>query len=91
MIWVEIAIDYLNNYLETICENQIKYYTCQIILALEELHQMNIIYRDLKPENVVIDSDGYALLTDFGLAKFGVEGQVDGARSFCGLPCSWNA
>lgn len=40
-----------------------------LILGLEYLHQKNIIYRDLKPENLLIFSDGYVKLADFGLAK----------------------
>ena len=55
-----------------------------MILALEEMHAHNIVYRDLKPENVVIGSDGYLLLTDFGLSKLGVEDAIRGAQSFCG-------
>ena len=51
-------------------EDSIKFYAAQIILALECLHFHNVIYRDLKPENVMIDKQGYIKLTDFGLSKY---------------------
>ena len=41
----------------------------QIILGIGHLHKQNIIYRDIKPENILINDDGYLLLADFGLAK----------------------
>ena len=64
-------------------ESRAKMYACEILTALEHLHKNDIIYRDLKPENVVIDDEGHACLTDFGLSKEGVSDNY-GASSFCG-------
>ncbi|KAI8981993.1 kinase-like domain-containing protein [Mycotypha africana] len=46
-----------------------RFYAAEIIQGLQILHQNNIIYRDLKPENVLIGRDGHIVLTDFGLSK----------------------
>jgi serine/threonine protein kinase len=52
-----------------------KFYISQVILGIEYLHlELKIIYRDLKPENVLLAEDGYIKLTDFGLS---VEVRVD--------------
>ena len=56
-----------------------------MVLAISYLHQNNIIYRDLKPENVLIDKDGYIKITDFGLSKQNILDNF-GATSFCGTP-----
>ncbi|KAJ3382627.1 Ribosomal protein S6 kinase beta-1 [Lobulomyces angularis] len=61
-------------------EDQVVFYASELVLALEHLHSLGIIYRDLKPENVLLGEDGHILLTDFGLSKVA----VNGARTICG-------
>lgn len=73
------------NRLRKFDESVAKLYLGQILLAIADLHRQNIIFRDLKPDNIVFDKDGNALLTDFGLAKTGIEGNL-GTKSFCGSP-----
>lgn len=67
-------------------EDRAKLYAAEITLALEYIHKKGIIYRDLKPENVLLDNDGNVRLTDFGLSKEGVSDHSSGANSFCGTP-----
>jgi len=45
------------------------FYTAEIILTLEYLHSLSLVYRDLKPENLLRDRHGHLKLTDFGFAK----------------------
>ena len=45
------------------------FYASQIVLVFQFLHKNHIVYRDLKPENLLIGKDGYLRLTDFGFAK----------------------
>ena len=65
-------------------EEKARFYLAEVLLALEDLHKRDIIFRDLKPDNIVIDAEGHAKLTDFGLSKEGVLNPSEGARSFCG-------
>lgn len=59
-----------------------KFYAAEIVLAVEYLHTMDIIYRDLKPENLLLDRAGHIKITDFGFAKK-VE---DRTWTLCGTP-----
>lgn len=54
-----------------------------MILALEYLHSQGIIYRDLKPDNIIIAEDGHLKLTDFGLSKENAESDFT-SNSFVG-------
>ena len=77
----------LSQYLEIegkFTEDKARLYVQEILLGIEALHKQNIIFRDLKPDNVIIDKDGHALLTDFGLSKEHVRRGEFGAKSFCG-------
>lgn len=64
-------------------EDVTRFYAASVILAFEQLHSIMIAYRDLKPENVVLDKNGFGILVDFGLAKEIDEGQT---FTFCGTP-----
>lgn len=66
-------------------EERAKFYAAEIISALECLHKHTIVYRDLKPENVLLDEEGHIRLTDFGLSKESVAGNAL-THTFCGTP-----
>ena len=55
-------------------EEVASFYMAEMVLALEHLHRnLGVIYRDLKPENCLLDAEGHLLLTDFGLSKVAVD------------------
>jgi len=59
------------------------FYGCEIYLAIQYLHKKDIVYRDLKPENLLIDKFGHIKITDFGFAK-----RIENDRTYtlCGTP-----
>ena len=65
-------------------EDLVKFYTAQIAIALQDLHDLGFAYRDLKPENVLIDEDGYIKLCDFG-ASVKMKG-TEKENTFAGSP-----
>lgn len=61
-----------------------KFYVSQIVCCFEYLHNKNMVYRDLKPENVLINSNGYIKLADFGFLKQLKDNER--TYTFCGTP-----
>lgn len=68
-----------------ITPSRARFYSAELILAIHHLHQHDILYRDIKPENVMIDHDGHIALVDFGLAKIHVS-DYKGAKTMAGSP-----
>lgn len=66
-------------------EVQARFYSACVLLGLEFLHQKEIVYRDLKLDNLLMDADGFIKITDFGLCKEGM-GHGDRTSTFCGTP-----
>jgi serine/threonine protein kinase len=71
--------------LRTFPEPMVRFFAAELVCALSHLHSLDIVYRDLKPENVLLDEDGHVHITDFGLSKDDVS-DPRGATTFCGTP-----
>jgi protein kinase X len=97
MLWADHNDRFLYMLLEFICGGELfsylrnagrfsnstsNFYAAEIVSALEYLHRMNIVYRDLKPENLLLDREGHLKLTDFGFAKT----LLDRTWTLCGTP-----
>lgn len=66
-------------------EDQAKFYFVEVCIAIGFLHSQYVLYRDIKPENILIDQSGHLKVADFGLARPNMTAQ-DEAYSFCGSP-----
>ncbi|KAJ2706809.1 hypothetical protein FB645_001257 [Coemansia sp. IMI 203386] len=66
-------------------EDQAVFYAAQLVLALSHLHKLGIVFRDIKPENCLLDKHGHLVLTDFGLSKTAL-GEDGRTNTFCGTP-----
>lgn len=65
-------------------EHEVRLYIAEIVLAIEQLHKLNIIYRDIKLENILLGADGHIVIADFGLSKELTEESNGRSYSFCG-------
>lgn len=90
---LHLILEYVNggemfthlNQRERFTEDEARLYIAEVTLALEHLHSLGIIYRDIKLENILLDATGHIVLTDFGLSKgFAYDSLDKRTYSFCG-------
>jgi serine/threonine protein kinase len=67
-------------------EERARFYVAEIVSGMEYLHKAGVIYRDLKPENLLLNGQGHIVMTDFGLSKEGLHAKDARTATFCGTP-----
>ena len=55
---------------DILTQDETRFYIAQLVLAVEQIHKMNYIHRDIKPDNILIDKNGHLKISDFGLSKY---------------------
>ena len=77
------SLAYLIKINNTLSLDAVKFYSASVITALDYLHKKNIIERDLRPQNIIVNSDGYIKLSEFTFSK---KLKSDYTYSLCGVP-----
>jgi len=67
-------------------DERARFYAAEIVSGMEYLHSHGVIYRDLKPENLLLSHRGHIIMTDFGLSKEGLHAEDARTATFCGTP-----